>query len=387
MSTAFDAPPGRFRLLTAPGPAAIAAVEISGSAVPSFLDRYIRLSTPATRARFETKAIHRASLLDQSGTPIDDILLIVDRPGPDWIIQLHVHGNPALVGQCSDICRQAGFMPPTGTAPLADIAVPFALALDGLDAVAESLVPQILTFTGVRWLLSQPSRLRRLYANLVGRELTVGDRQELQAAADRFEYFSWFARPLRVVLVGPPNAGKSTLLNALADQPISLVSPIPGTTRDWVEAPSQALGYPVTWIDTAGLRSDVDALETAGIAQTRRVLATADVAILVFDAADPQMNIARFLADYPDLDPLVVAQNKSDLIDPSRHVSESLAPPERARTISISATTGKGVPELVKRVLTETRPAMTDLLCPAAFTEIQAHQFRDWAGSNAVNIL
>lgn len=385
MPSAFDAPPGRFRLLTAPGPAAIAAVEVSGSAVPSFLDRYIRLSTPATRARFETKAVHRASLLDQSGAPIDDILLIVERPGPDWIIQLHLHGNPALVRQCSEICRQAGFLPSAGPAPLADIAAP--LALDGLDAVAERLVPQMLTFTGVRWLLSQPSRLRRLLTDLAGRDLTEGDRQELRAAADRFEYFSWFARPLRVALVGPPNAGKSTLLNALADQPISLVSPIPGTTRDWVEAPSQALGYPVTWIDTAGLRSDVDALESAGIAQTRRVLATADGAILVFDAADPQMNIARFLADYPDLVPLVVALNKSDLIDPSRHVSESLAPPERARTISISATTGKGVPELVKRILTETRPAKTDLVCPAAFTEIQAHQFRDWAGSNAVNIL
>ena len=72
-----------------------------------------------------------------------------------------------------------------------------------------------------------------------------------------------------VVLAGPPNAGKSTLLNALAKRDVAIVSAVPGTTRDAIEVRCDLGGLPVTFVDTAGLRASADPIEQAGMQRTR----------------------------------------------------------------------------------------------------------------------
>jgi tRNA U34 5-carboxymethylaminomethyl modifying GTPase MnmE/TrmE len=83
------------------------------------------------------------------------------------------------------------------------------------------------------------------------------------APADAPSGVEWFLTPIRIVLLGPPNVGKSTLFNALAGEAVSIVSAVPGTTRDWVEQPADIAGMPVVWVDTAGIRPTPDALEAA----------------------------------------------------------------------------------------------------------------------------
>ncbi|KQT46434.1 tRNA modification GTPase MnmE [Methylobacterium sp. Leaf456] len=92
-----------------------------------------------------------------------------------------------------------------------------------------------------------------------------------------------------VVLAGPPNAGKSTLLNALAGRDAAIVSEIPGTTRDAIEVRCDLGGLPVVLVDTAGLRDTVDPIETEGVARTRRRIETADLVLrlLPIDAPEP----------------------------------------------------------------------------------------------------
>jgi tRNA modification GTPase len=80
-----------------------------------------------------------------------------------------------------------------------------------------------------------------------------------------------------VVLAGPPNAGKSSLFNALLGVDRALVTEIPGTTRDAIEAPADFHGWPVRLIDTAGLAESEDRLETLGMAMSRRYLGEADL--------------------------------------------------------------------------------------------------------------
>ncbi len=92
---------------------------------------------------------------------------------------------------------------------------------------------------------------------------------------------------LIVVIAGPPNAGKSTLLNALARREAAIVSPIPGTTRDAIEVHLDLAGLPLTLIDTAGLRESQDPIEAIGIARTKAKAGEADLVLWLSEAASP----------------------------------------------------------------------------------------------------
>src|SRR6266852_2134849 len=120
---------------------------------------------------------------------------------------------------------------------------------------------------------------------------------------------------IAVAIVGPPNAGKSSLLNQLARREAAITSPIAGTTRDVIEVAIDLAGYPVVVADTAGMRDSADLVEQEGL---RRALARAEASelrLFVYDAARPEE--ARGAAAWPGPDTLLVA-NKIDLLsDPS----------------------------------------------------------------------
>jgi tRNA modification GTPase len=118
--------------------------------------------------------------------------------------------------------------------------------------------------------------------------------------------------PWRVVFAGPPNVGKSSLMNALAGFERAIVSPTPGTTRDVVTLATAIDGWPVQLADTAGLRPTTDEIESAGVALAETALANADLAILVTDATQP--TIADSLKPR-SLPPRVLhVRNKTDLV-------------------------------------------------------------------------
>jgi tRNA modification GTPase len=115
--------------------------------------------------------------------------------------------------------------------------------------------------------------------------------------------------PFRVVVAGAPNVGKSSLVNALAGFTRSVVSPIPGTTRDVVTTRIALDGWPVELIDTAGLHDSVDALEREGMARTRAILQHADLHLWVLDASAPP------LWPPPEIPVSAMIINKIDLTD------------------------------------------------------------------------
>jgi tRNA modification GTPase len=155
---------------------------------------------------------------------------------------------------------------------------------------------------------------------------------------------------MTVVIAGPPNAGKSSLMNALAGRESAIVTEIPGTTRDLLREEVQIDGMPVHLIDTAGLRDSTDPVELEGIRRARTEIERADVLLWVFDdQADPG-HLALDLDALPRGVPLALVRNKIDLTGHRPGLREDRSPPE----IAISASGGAGLDALrghLKRVV------------------------------------
>ncbi len=162
----------------------------------------------------------------------------------------------------------------------------------------------------------------------------------LIAACDALaaELRSWLDRPrieplkdgVKVVVAGPPNSGKSSLINAIAGQERAIVTDIPGTTRDHIEVPISVAGLPLIVTDTAGLRETLDTVEAIGVARTAELIAAADVVLWL---GDPK--------EAPDHPLLVFVHAKSDLAERGRAPEGSVA---------ASAVTGAGLKDLLETV-------------------------------------
>jgi tRNA modification GTPase len=163
---------------------------------------------------------------------------------------------------------------------------------------------------------------------------------------------------LRVVLAGPPNSGKSTLLNALVAREAAIVSDIAGTTRDLIEVPVALEGIPFLFTDTAGLRDDSgDAIEAIGIERANKAIADADMLLWL----GPE-------GDGPKHSKLIEIEAKADM---ANHVRKSAA-------LIVSAKTGEGMGELVQLLVAFGR----DMLPPPdafALNQRQRHLLRDTA--------
>ncbi|NBO93888.1 MAG: GTP-binding protein [Planctomycetia bacterium] len=174
------------------------------------------------------------------------------------------------------------------------------------------------------------------------------DDQELRLLASRVPLGLHLTNPWKVTLAGAPNAGKSSLVNALAGYTRSIVAPTPGTTRDLVRVPVALDGWPVELIDTAGLRDSTEMIEATGIAQARREIESADLCVWVVDATaeNPQ-----WPGQTPK--PTIIAINKVEAV-PAWNISNV---PGVCR---VSAHTGAGVSELAARMIAALVPEVPE---------------------------
>jgi len=197
-------------------------------------------------------------------------------------------------------------------------------------------------------------RLRRLFASF-------------DALASAAKQGALLRDGLTVVLAGKPNAGKSSLMNALAGDEIAIVSEQPGTTRDVLRQGVQIGGMPLHLIDTAGLRTALDAVEAEGIRRAQKEMLRADRVLYVVDAGEgqvpgfgtagehagsaPPADLAAQLAGLPADVPVTVVYNKIDLVGiPARLASTSPESDDGPAQIFLSARTGAGI-ELLREHL------------------------------------
>ena len=171
--------------------------------------------------------------------------------------------------------------------------------------------------------------------------------------------------PWRVVMAGPPNVGKSSLINALAGFDRSIVYDQPGTTRDVIDTTIALDGWPIQLMDTAGLRTTTDAIEREGVSRAESCLAEADLGVLILDASCPTSarTNQEVLAAYPNA---FTVMNKIDLSKSSVTGASSAG-----RMIFTSALTGQGLDELRAGIIAKLIPNPPEIGSPLLFTKRQ----------------
>jgi len=190
---------------------------------------------------------------------------------------------------------------------------------------------------------ADPGRIESLLA-----AHAIGPLREL---ARRHETLQVYRDGLRLVIVGRPNVGKSSLMNALLHRQRSIVTPQPGTTRDFVQEPLLLQGIPFQLIDTAGLHASDDPIERIGIEKARECIAAADRLLMVVDAGQPLTEADHRIYAYCRGKPVILVQNKIDLVAPEG--AEFPGWEWELPTVQTSALLGSGIEELESLLVTE----------------------------------
>ncbi|MCW3797731.1 tRNA uridine-5-carboxymethylaminomethyl(34) synthesis GTPase MnmE [Sphingomonas sp. BN140010] len=346
-----------FALSSGQPPAGIGVVRISGPDAHAAAGRLAGTLPEPRRAALRQLRSSTGELLDEA------LVLRFDAPasatGED-LVELHCHGGRAVIGAVlvaldeldglrearpGEFTRRAlehGRVDLTEAEGLADL----------LEAETEQQRRAALAVAGGalrRQVETWRSRLVSLSAqaeaaiDYVGDDETDMDLGGLHAAIEELaaEWRAWLARPamellrdgVRVVLAGPPNAGKSSLLNALVEHDRAIVSDVAGTTRDVIEVPVAFGGVPLVLVDTAGLHSSADAIERIGVGLAEREAASADILLWLGDASDCPVHSTKLLI----------------------HAQSDRRPNPRPGSVSLSAVTGAGLAELREIIATTAR--------------------------------
>lgn len=331
-------------------PAAIALVRISGPAADSALQ--------ALAGQIPEPRVATLAPLRWSGELLDNALILRFR-GPNSatgedVAELHLHGGRSVVTSVLSALSQINGLRPALPGEYTrrafengriDLAEAEGLA-DLLEAETESQRRNALLLAGGA-LSRQVESWRQILLGLaaeVEAALDFSDEDDVAPLSSAFEVrldglrdeiAEWLDRPsaerlkegVRIVIAGPPNTGKSSLLNALAGREAAITASVAGTTRDVIEVPLAISGRPFLIADTAGLRESADEVEAIGVARAKAMTDSAD---LVLWLGEPALAPGGAIRVHPKAD---------------------LGPPPSPVDIAVSAKTGSGLDELVRMLI------------------------------------
>ena len=382
-------------IATAAGRGAVGIVRVSGVGLAPYVQALLGRSLQPRHA-------HYLPFPDAQGQPIDQGLALFF-PAPhsytgEDVLELQAHGGPVvlqlLLARCLEVASQPN--PASGQAVLArlrlaqpgeftqraflndkiDLAQAEAIAdlIDASTAAAARSASRSLSgafsheIHGLRDALIHLRMLVEATLDFPEEDidfLTKADargqlskiEQALAQVRQRAQQGALLREGIKVVIAGQPNAGKSSLLNALAGAELAIVTPIAGTTRDKVQQTIQIEGVPLHVIDTAGLRDSHDEVERIGIARAWDEIAAADAVLFLHDlsrcdapeyiAADA--DVARSMAEKVAKNvPLIDVWNKTDCAAPA---ARRVATAGACASVQLSARTGEGLAELRRTLL------------------------------------
>jgi tRNA modification GTPase len=318
-----------FQLLTPPGRSAVATLAIAGPNADLVVDR---LFIAVNRRRLGEQSVGRI-VFGRWG----DEEVVVCRRAVDQI-EVHCHGGIAAAEAIADSLTNAG----CHSAPWPEWIE--AREIDSAAAAARSALANACTERTAAILLSQYHGAWQREVATIEELAASPDESQRQEASRRIAMLIGRANvgrhlthPWQVVIAGRPNAGKSSLANALLGYERAIVFDAPGTTRDVVTAITAFDGWPVQLADTAGLHDAVEPIEIAGVSNAKAELANADLVVLVSDGSRPWNDIDASLA--AQFEHAILVHNKAD-------VATQMAKDTRGAGIWTSTVSGQGLAEL-----------------------------------------
>jgi len=359
---------------TPPGEGGIGIVRVSGPEAPAILRRLV-VPTRRGRAWAPWRMRHGHVVDPASGAVVDEVLAVWMAAPHTYtrqdVVEIHAHGGMVALRRVLELSLLAGarlagpgeftlraFL--NGRLDLAQaeavLDVVRAKSRAGLQAAVGQLQGRLSARVGaVRGQLIEALAHLEAAFDFPDDEIPPCDlpalleaaAAELDALLAGAEQGIAYRQGLRTAIIGRPNVGKSSLLNALLRAERAIVTPIPGTTRDTVEENAVVGGIPLVLVDTAGLTDAADPVERLGVERSRAALDTADLVLWVVDGSQPPRPDDRAIATLVDGRRGVLVVNKSDLPRVPGH--EELAPGWRA--VPISALTGQGLEGLEQAVL------------------------------------
>ncbi len=262
----------------------------------------------------------------------DQVVLMLKGSPYHQEIELQLHGGPGTVTWCMQLARDLGFR---------ELHWP-----EWEDDIRWKLLPLALTKKMASMLLDQnPQAWKMVVASLQERILSKSEplpvlQNEINELRNWYALGQHLVTPWKVLIAGPPNVGKSSLLNALIGYERAITSPIPGTTRDLVTATIAWKGYPVEFIDSAGVRESADQLEQEGISRAISASEHADLNLWLVDLSQPQGAIPE------QIQPDFIIGTKADL--PRCYPGKV--------DYEVSSQTGKGLDELLHAIIRKLIP-------------------------------
>ena len=313
---------------TPPVPSAIGVLRLSGSGAAACADRVFRARSGRPLTQTPDRQLVYGSLLDRAGNVIDQVLATVSRAPHSYTgedtAELQCHGAPVVLSMALEALYAAGARPARPGEFTQRAFLNGKLDLTQAEAVADLLeaeTPQAARTAAGQLTGALSRRVEGIYDGLVdllahfhavldypdedidpfrvqeiGEAMGRAERglKELLATYDRGKFLT---RGVPCAIVGLPNAGKSSLLNALLGYQRAIVTDIPGTTRDTVEERCVVGGVLLRLIDTAGLRDTDDPVEKLGVERSRAALAGAELALVLVDGSEAGEDPNRLAAE------------------------------------------------------------------------------------------
>ena len=367
---------------TATGEGGVAVVRLSGENAVSIFSRAFRAAkrTPP----YEDHRLMYGHLVDASGQPLDEamgvVMLAPNTYTREDVCELHTHGGyaaastamrlltalgarPAEAGEFTrrafmngriDLSQAEAVMGIIGARSQAALKSEEALLAGGASRfIRQAQEKLIALLAGVEAHIDYPDEIDEAEATQGLRSGLNELIAALSGAVD--ERGARILRDgLRVALCGRPNAGKSTLFNALLGEERAIVTDIPGTTRDVLEASFTVNGLNVQLMDTAGLRESGDTVERIGVQRARQAVAQADVALLMVDASQPLDDADTALLQTDFGCPTAVLLNKED-IHPMLTPQMVAQVSANAPVFTLSARTGLGLSDVRDYLATQAK--------------------------------
>ena len=354
--------------MTGRGAGAIATIQLVGEQAPAILAKLFRRAGDKP-LELTTGRILLGHIVDGDEV-VDQVTVGCEGPGT---FAIHCHGNPLIVERIMGLLQRNGVELLSAEQLLAKMlaAQP---SLDSIAVEAKLALTTVKTIEGAEILNRQIESGLSAKVRQWRRELDKVPLSQIIAEAEQILKDSEPARLIisgcTIALIGPPNTGKSTLLNTLAGREKAVVTDVRGTTRDWVSAEIHIPPLAAIIIDTAGLDRSLAAGDIDRAAQQKSVeiMTRADLILLIVDASQPADQLSKLLADTLLNKRAIVVFNKADL--PERFDPASL-PAHLAHPIRISAKQGTGIEDLIHAIHQTCNVAACSAHAAVVFTDRQ----------------